>query len=194
MKTNLSATVAVAALSLVPLTSWAQANDWFAEVLIGATINPVPLDLDGKNGIERMSIYRGSYVVNGATGCTGCHHDGHFLPGGDPFLGQPEAINTATYLGIGDAFGPFIARNLTPDASGRPGGLTWEQFLQTMRSGTDLKSLPPHVAGVPGLLQVMPWPEYRHMTTETLRAIYDYLSVIPCVEGGPGQPPNRCVP
>jgi hypothetical protein len=109
-------------------------------------------------------------------------------------LGQPAAIDTATFLGVGDAFGPFVARNLTPDAGGKPGGLTWTEFLKTMRDGTDLKSLPPHVAGLPGLLQVMPWPEYRHMTTETLRAIYDYLSVIPCVEGGPGQSPNRCGP
>ena len=192
MKTRFVAAAAV--LFLVPLTSSAQGNDWFAEVLIGQAINPVPLDLEGKNGIERMSIYRGSYFVNGATGCVGCHHANHFLPGGNPFFGQPAAINTATYLAVGDAFGPFVARNLTPDASGRPGGLTWEQFLETMRTGTDLKGLPPHVAGVPGLLQVMPWPEYRHMTTETLRAIYDYLSVIPCVEGGQGQPANRCAP
>jgi hypothetical protein len=194
MNTQRFAALTAAALFLVPFASSAQANDWFAEVLIGAAINPVPLDLRGKNAIERMRIYRGSYIVNGATGCVGCHHADHFLPGGDPFLGQPTKIDTATYLAVGDAFGPFVARNLTPDASGRPGGLTWEQFVETMRQGTDLKSLPPHVAGVPGLLQVMPWPEYRHMTTEALRAIYDYLSVIPCVEGGPGLPPNRCAP
>jgi hypothetical protein len=23
-------------------------------------------------------------------------------------------------------------------------------------------------------------------------AIYTYLSAVPCVEGGPGEPPNRC--
>ena len=154
----------------------------------------MPLNLDGKNGLERISIYRGSYFVNGAIGCVGCHHEGQYLPGGDPFLGQTAAINTATYLGGGTPFGPFVARNLTPDADGRPGGLGWAQFLETMRKGTDFKSLPPHVPGLPGLLQVMPWPEYRHATMETLRAIYDYLSVIPCVEGGPGQPANRCAP
>ncbi len=194
MKPSLFAAVTTAAMFLVPFTSSAQANDWFAEVLIGAAINPVPLDLKGKNGIERMRIYRGSYIVNGSTGCVGCHHADHFLPGGDPFLGQPTQIDTATFLGLGDAFGPFVARNLTPDASGKPGGLTWQQFVETMRQGTDVKALPPHVAGVPGLLQVMPWPEYRHMTADALRAIYDYLSAIPCVEGGPGQPPNRCAP
>ena len=192
MKTILS--VAATVLWLGTLASPAHANGWFAEVLIGQAINPVPLSLDGKNAIERINIYRGSYYVNSAMDCVGCHHAGHFLPGGDPFLGQPEAIDTATYLGGGTPFGPFVARNLTPDASGRPGGLTWEQFLASLREGTDFKSLPPHVPGVPGLLQVMPWPMYRHVSTDALRAIYAYLSVVPCVEGGPGQPANRCGP
>ena len=192
MKTRLSGVATL--LALLALTAPAHANGWFAEVLIGHSINPVPLRLDGKNAFERISIYRGSYLVNGATGCVGCHHDGQYLPGGDPFLGQPAAIDTATYLGGGTPFGPFIARNLTPEANGRPGGLTWPQFLETMRKGTDFKSLPPHVPGLPGLLQVMPWPEYRYTTTDALRAIYDYLAVIPCLEGGPGQAPNRCEP
>jgi hypothetical protein len=32
------------------------------------------------------------------------------------------------------------------------------------------------------------------MTDDDLRAIYTYLSAIPCLEGGPGEPANRCVP
>jgi hypothetical protein len=36
------------------------------------------------------------------------------------------------------------------------------------------------------LLQVMPWPVYRNMTDRDLRAIYEYLRAIPCVEGDPG--------
>jgi hypothetical protein len=32
------------------------------------------------------------------------------------------------------------------------------------------------------------------MTDDDLMAIYTYLSAIPCLEGGPGEPPNRCVP
>ena len=30
------------------------------------------------------------------------------------------------------------------------------------------------------------------MTDHDLRAIYEYLSAIPCLEGGPGEPANRC--
>ena len=115
--------------------------------------------------------------------------EGRSLDGLDP---SSYEATLATYLGGGKAFGPFVSRNLTPDKSGRPAGLTLTQFEQIMRHGTDLKALPPDVPGAPGLLQVMPWPEYRHTSTETLRAIYDYLSVVPCVEGGPGEGPNRC--
>jgi hypothetical protein len=33
------------------------------------------------------------------------------------------------------------------------------------------------------LLQIMPWPTYQGMTERDLRAIYEYLSAIPCIEG-----------
>jgi hypothetical protein len=32
-------------------------------------------------------------------------------------------------------------------------------------------------------LQIMPWPEDRHMTEHELRAIYEYLSAVPCIVG-----------
>jgi hypothetical protein len=42
------------------------------------------------------------------------------------------------------------------------------------------------------VLQVMPWPVFQNMTERQLMAIYTYLSAVPCLEGGPGEPPNRC--
>jgi hypothetical protein len=162
-----------------------------SEIQRGFQIAPVPLDLARKN---RSLVGLGSYLVNGAMDCVGCHSPDLFLPGGNPFLGQAAVINPDTHLAGGESFGPFVSRNLTPDKFGRPGGLTWEQFETTMRMGTDFKAIPPHVPGNPGLLQVMPWPAYRHATDRALRAIYEYLTAIPCIEGGPGQPPNRCGP
>ncbi len=42
------------------------------------------------------------------------------------------------------------------------------------------------------LLQVMPWPIYKNMTDHDLRAIYEYLSAIPCIDTIiPGQPQLR---
>jgi hypothetical protein len=55
-------------------------------------------------------------------------------------------------------------------------GLTLDQFIFTMRSGTDLKNLPPVPPGpVLDLLQIMPWPQYQNLTVNDLRAIYEYL-------------------
>lgn len=177
------------------LSAPASAEFFAGEAVIGYLIAPVPLNLANKNLVERIRIYRGSYYVNGPMDCFGCHSAGEpYAPGGNPFLGQPAVIDQATYLGGGNPFGPFISRNLTPDGHGRPGGLTFSQFLEVIRKGTDLKALPPAVGGDPGLLQVMPWPAYRHSTFDTLRDIYAYLSVIPCLEGRPGQPANRCAP
>jgi mono/diheme cytochrome c family protein len=187
-----------------------------AKVLKGLQIAPVKLDLQGK---DQNLVGYGSYLVNAASDCNGCHSAGpqtEYAPGGNPYLGQhPTVVNPATYLGGGDDFGAFpdpagpfphiISRNLTPDNTGLPvGGEAFEKFLQTMRMGLDPDKVHPTCAGPPNgkclpapfngdLLQIMPWPAYQNMTDDDLRAIYTYLSAIPCVEGGPGEPPNRCV-
>jgi len=156
---------------------------------------PVPLNLAHKN---RALVGLGSYIVNNQGECDGCHSAGpqsEFLPGGNPYFGQPEQINPATYLGGGRDFGAYpapnspthiISRNLTPDHTGMPiGGDTFEEFLHTIRTGQDPDllhpNLPPPFRG--DLLQIMPWPAYRNMTDRDLRAIYEYLSAIPCIAG-----------
>jgi mono/diheme cytochrome c family protein len=165
-------------------------NGGESEVQRGFAIAPVTLNLVGKNP---SLVGLGSYLVNGPGDCIGCHTGGGlFLMGGDPFQGQTAIVNTANYLAGGAAFGPFISRNLTPDRNGRPAGLTLEQFKLVLRTGVDLKAIPPGVPNSPGLLQVMPWPQFRHSTDRDLEAIYEYLRSIPCKEGGPGLPPNRC--
>jgi hypothetical protein len=169
----------------------------------GFEIAPVPLNLEGKN---RSLVGLGSYLVN--TGfCNECHNAGpainQFLQGGNPYFGQPKIINAATYLGGGRDFGApvpgsahIISRNLTPDVTGLPaGGRTFSEFVQIMRTGVDLDNLhpqcPPNVVNtscIPApfrgdLLQTMPWPAVKDLTDRDLRAIYEYLSAIPCVEG-----------
>src|SRR5512138_1830950 len=166
-----------------------------AKVKRGLEIAPVKLDLRNKN---RALVGLGSYIVNAVSGCNGCHSMGptsEFLPGGNPYFGQAEELNPATYLGGGRDFGPYpfpnspthiVSRNLTPDHTALPiGGDTFDEFRTTIRTGVDPDqlhpNLPPPFAGT--LLQIMPWPEYRNMTDRDLRAIYEYLSAIPCVPG-----------
>ena len=149
----------------------------------GFNIAPVPLNLKGKN---RALVGLGSYIVNAQGSCNECHTNPPYKEGGNPFLGQPEQINTDGYLAGGQAFGPFISRNLTPNAEGLPAGLTFEQFLHVIRTGEDEDKLPPHVPSYDqDLLQVMPWPVFKQMTNRDLRAVYEYLRAIPSKPGYP---------
>jgi hypothetical protein len=174
----------------------------------GFEIAPVPLNLKGK---DLRAVGLGSYLVNSVASCNDCHSAGpqtQYLPGGNPYFGQPARTNPATYLGGGRDFGPLvpdspdiISRNLTPDKTGLPeGGHTFEQFQKIMRAGKDFdhlhptcsatvttNCLPPPFDG--DLLQIMPWPNFNHLTDGDLWAIYQYLSTVPCIEG-PTDPSN----
>src|SRR5207237_4373014 len=74
------------------------------------------------------------------------------------------------------------------DATGEVAG-SLANFTQIMRTGIDLDRQHPQISP---LLQVMPWPVYQNMSDNELKAIYAYLTSLPCVEGGPGEPANRC--
>jgi len=176
----------------------------------GFEIAPVLLNLEGKN---RALVGLGSYIVNAVGDCNGCHSAGpptEFTANGNPYQLSPpfsgkKEINTATYLGGGRDFGPFGAppqiphlysRNLTPDKTGLPaGGHTYDEFVEIMRQGTDFDHVHPSCTapGTPAnclappfngeVLQVMRWPFFKDMTDRELRAIYEYLSAIPCNPG-----------
>ena len=151
-----------------------------SKIQIGFAIAPVPLNMNGRNP---SLVGLGSYIVNAQADCAGCHSTPTYAEGGDPHLGQPEQINVSTYLsGGGDLFGPFVPRNLTPNAAGQPAGLTLEQFLLVINTGADLKARAPFVPSAElDLLQVMPWPGLAKMTEREKRAVYEYLSAIPCL-------------
>jgi hypothetical protein len=147
-------------------------------IVRGYQIAPVHLNLKGR---DRTMVGLGSYIVNAQAACNDCHTNPPFADGGDPFQGQPEHINTAGYLAGGVEFGPFTSRNITPFEDGKPAGLTFQQFKQVMRTGHDPDQEHPQISP---LLQVMPWPIYRHMTDRDLKAIYEYLSAIPAIDTG----------
>ena len=197
-----------------------------SKVEIGFDIAPVRLNLHHKN---RHLVGLGSYIVNAVADCNGCHSAGpqtEYTPNGSPYLlsnhhvppgpfGGKKVVNTATYLGGGNDFGPLgppptphiVSRNLTPDKSGLPeGGRTFAEFYQILKTGVDLDHLHPTCPGPPGtvgphclpfpfngaLLQVMPWPAFQDMTDHDIEAIYAYLSAVPCVVGPPNVQQNVC--
>lgn len=199
----------------------------------GFDASPIPTNQLNFKGKDPFLVGLGSYLVNAAADCNGCHTFPRFLrPGGtvlgtngnftgnvtgqgnnpqygNPYLdgpaqsltGQLKAnTNVAHFLAGGRCFGFFMSRNLTPDDSGKPRGLTEAEFIQVMRQGTDVscnKPNPPKYGGVvdpvcsipeapgaghsfnPGVLQTMSWPTYHSMTDTDLKAIYAYLSALP---------------
>jgi hypothetical protein len=153
----------------------AQAGSDESKIQQGFRIAPVHLSVHGKN---HALVGLGSYLVNAVGGCNDCHTCPSYATGHNPFAGGDGQINGDNYLAGGVPFGPFItSRNLTPDGSGKPAGLTFDEFLHALRTGED-----PDQPG--DLLQVMPWPIFRNMTDRDILAIYTYLESIPPAEPG----------
>jgi mono/diheme cytochrome c family protein len=149
------------------------------EVEPALKLAPVPLKYDAK---YRATIARGSYIVNALGGCVSCHTMPTFEPGGDPFKGEVEKLNTKNYLAGGKCFGPMKSPNITPDDKGLPGGLSRADFIESIRGGKvhmieDGKKPDPN-----DIQKVMPWPEFREMTDEDLNAVYGYLAAVPHAE------------
>jgi len=182
----------------------------------GFEISPVPLNLKGKN---HALVGLGSYLVNAVGDCNGCHSAGpasEYAKGGNPYFkgSPPTVVNQNTYLGGGRNFGALlpgtpeiVSRNLTPDRTGKPaGGLSFSEFQAILRTGIDLDHVHPNCSSPADthcfpaaqpfngdVLQVMPWPTYRNMSIREMRAIYEYLSAIPCIAGPPdGLLHNEC--
>jgi len=184
-----------------------------ARIKRGFEIAPVPLNLEGKNhALVGLGSYIVNAVAD-CNGCHSAGPMTEFAGAtGNPYFRTPpfsgtKKINTATYLGGGRDFGPLgsvphlYSRNLTPDNTGLPiGGRPYSEFVEIMRHGTDLDHIHPNCTNAPGtplsppncfappfdgdLLQVMRWPFFKDMTDHELRAIYEYLSAVPC---NPGQ-------
>ena len=174
----------------------------------GFEIAPVPLNLRGK---DRQLVGLGSYIVNAVASCNDCHSadpSTEYAVGGNPYFkgNPPKVVNQATYLGGGRNFGSLIpgtpaivSRNLTPDRTGRPaGGLSFAEFREVLRTGIDLDHLHPNCSATVtsncfpaaqpfdgNLLQIMPWPILQGLTELDIRAIYEYLSTVPCIAGPP---------
>ena len=131
---------------------------------------------------------------------------GGFPPGSIPSSYPPAGYPIDPTTGFPYAGPVILSRNLTPDKNGRPeGGRTLEQFKEILRTGKDLDNIhptclsdtdpnialgicvPPPVDG--SKLQVMPWPLFHNMTDHQIEAIYEYLSVIPCIDNTFAPPP-----
>jgi hypothetical protein len=131
---------------------------------------------------------------------------GGFPPGSVPSSYPPDGYPIDPTTGFPYAGPIIISRNLTPDKNGLPEGHTLEEFKEILRTGKDFDNIhpnclsdtdpnialgaciPPPVDG--SKLQVMPWPLFHNMTDHQIEAIYEYLSVIPCIDNSFSTPPT----
>lgn len=123
----------------------------------------------------------------------------YYLAGGQDFGPLCPGVGNPVYAGCAP---DVISRNLTPNFQGLPeGGHSLSDFLNIIQNGTDYDHIhpicgekingvkitndcvsAPPVGNINGnVLQVMPWPTFRNMSTYELTAIWTYLSAIPCI-------------
>jgi mono/diheme cytochrome c family protein len=140
--------------------------DWRSEVQPAALPSDAP-----------PAAHRGEYLVH-IGNCTGCHSttdpQNHPIPG-MLFAGGKVFVRP---------WGTAASANLTRDPSGI-GYYDEAQFIHTIRTG--------HV-GARALSRTMPYPLYRSLTDEDLKAIFAYLRTLPPVQHRVDntEPPTLC--
>jgi hypothetical protein len=168
----------------------------------GLQISPVPVKLANLN---KNMVGWGSYLVNAASACANCHTCPTFVPGSDG--GKSKRINAQNYMAGGVPFtlpasgqgpgGPELRSvNLTPDAHGLPGGLTFVQFKAALTEGHRTLTAaytenPTPSEAYAGPISVMPWRIYQNLGTDDLAAIYEYLKAIPSATPGACTAPEQ---
>jgi mono/diheme cytochrome c family protein len=134
----------------------------------GLEIVPFELDEESLTDAQREQVGLGSYLVNAAGECFGCHSTPQ--PNGPPLY-----MGGGTPFPIGPSGEVVYARNLTPDAdTGMK--LTEAEFIESMRTGKDYAS-----EDEAEQLIVMPWTALRWASTDDLKAMYAYLKRVPAV-------------
>jgi mono/diheme cytochrome c family protein len=111
--------------------------------------------------VDGFAAGRGAMLANDLIGCGDCHTSDP----SKPFAGGVKfPIDTAGHFYV-------YSRNITPDPdTGLK--LTQDQFIKMMQTGEDFTN---HGQ----VLLVMPWPNFRWMTTDDLKAIYAFLQLLP---------------
>lgn len=169
--------------------------------LIGWSSCSKPSQTATSSGVERSAdsdaqvLARGKYLST-VMACGDCHTPLRIGPNGpEPdvsrtFSGHPgdlalampalpEApwgwMGTDSNTAFAGPWGVSFAANLTPDENTGIGVWTEEIFIQTMRSGR-------HWGVARPILPPMPWPAYKELADDDLKAIFHYLKSLPPVE------------
>ena len=139
-------------------------------------------------------VDRGRYLVN-AIGCSDCHtpkkmgpngpenDESRLLSGhpGDATMPEPPAakgpwIASAAWdlTAWAGPWGISYAANLTPDRNTGLGIWTEDMFMSAIRTGR-------HMGVSRPILPPMPWPAFRNLSDDDLKAVFAYLRSLPPV-------------
>lgn len=131
---------------------------------------------------DLATVTRGRYLVEVA-GCAHCHTPGHFR-------GKEDATRELAGSDVGfevPGAGTYVGPNLTPDRDTGLGRWSDEQVELAIRAGVRPDGRV--------LSQVMPWPNFAHMSDVDVNALVAYLrSLKPVVNKVPGPYPAGVEP
>ena len=128
---------------------------WLQRVVLG---EPQPIWSPVPEPDLSSAVKRGEYLVRIA-GCADCH---------TPEKGMPPHPVPDLAFGGGSGFGEVASANITPD----PSGISYYDealFIEAMRTGR---------VKARSLKLPMPWPIYKNMTDDDLKAVFAYLRTL----------------
>jgi cytochrome c553 len=164
-----------------------------ASLLLAACNSSQPAPAATAAAPKLTQVERGEYLVE-TSACNDCHTPVKMGPNGpEPDMsrmlsGHPETVKlskppalTGTWMAAASTtftawVGPWgisYTANLTPDPSGLS-AWTEDIFIKAIREGKHMGTSRP-------ILPPMPWPVYRNMKDEDLKAIFAYLKTIPAI-------------
>lgn len=167
-------------------------------VLLAAAVAvsaPVIAFAQSKAPAKSPQVKRGEYLVN-AIGCHDCHTPMKMGPNGpEPDMARmlsghpqdmqvppappssgPWVVHTAPLTAWSGPWGLSFAVNLTPDPdTGVLQNFTEQQFVQAIRTGK-------HQGQGRPILPPMPWPAYKNLSDQDLKAVFAYLRQIPAIK------------
>ena len=104
---------------------------------LGLQISPINIDTSEMTTKKKKAVGMGSYLVNAVGSCAECHSCPTYAFNQNPFDGGTGELNATNYLAGGARFGTIGSKNLTPNNSGKPAGLTQGQFITVMTTGVN---------------------------------------------------------
>jgi hypothetical protein len=166
--------------------------------------SPSSAQMKGIDPKKKAQIERGRYIVS-TSGCNDCHSPKIFTPKGPIpdttrlLSGHPAqsklpqvpqgvigpdqwgALTSNDFTAWAGPWGTSFTRNLTPDVATGLGSWTEDIFIKAIRTGKDMGEgrdiLPP-----------MPWPEYRNLNDQDLKAVFAYLRSLKPIENAVPDP------